>query len=60
MIPSAGVDKTLVEPGIIPLEYRLEVSEAMQGQRPNSRIEDERGIWKRPPMDFNSYRRWYD
>jgi polyphosphate kinase len=60
LIPSAGVDKTLVEPGIIRLEYRLEVSQAMQAQRPNSRIEDERRIWKRPPMESNSYRRWYD
>ncbi len=58
MIPD--VEKAMVESGIILLKYWLDVSEAEQTRRLESRIDDGRKIWKLSPMDLESYRRWYD
>jgi polyphosphate kinase 2 (PPK2 family) len=38
----------------------MEVSEAEQTRRLESRIDDGRKIWKLSPMDLKSYSRWYD
>jgi polyphosphate kinase 2 len=58
MLPS--VEKALIESGIILVKYWLEVSEAEQTRRLESRIDDGRKIWKLSPMDLKSYSRWYD
>ncbi len=55
-----GVEKAIVESGVILLKYWLEVSEAEQTARLKSRIDDGRKIWKLSPMDLKSYSRWYD
>jgi polyphosphate kinase 2 len=55
-----AVEKAIVDSGIILLKYWLEVSEAEQTRRLQSRIEDGRKIWKLSPMDLKSYSRWYD
>ncbi len=55
-----AVEKTVVNSGIILLKYWLEVSEAEQQRRLESRIDDDRKIWKLSPMDLRSYRHWYD
>ena len=54
------VEKAFVESGIILIKYWLEVGEAEQTRRLESRIEDGRKIWKLSPMDLESYSRWYD
>jgi polyphosphate kinase 2 len=54
------VEKAMVESGIILLKYWMEVSEAEQTRRLESRIDDGRKIWKLSPMDLESYSRWYD
>jgi polyphosphate kinase 2 len=54
------VEKAIVDSGIILLKYWLEVSEAEQTRRLESRIDDARKIWKLSPMDLKSYGRWYD
>ena len=53
-------EKLMVESGIILLKYWLEVGEAEQTRRLESRIDDGRKIWKLSPMDLKSYSRWYD
>jgi len=58
MVP--GVEKAIVESGIILLKYWLEVSREEQTRRLEGRIEDGRKIWKLSPMDLKSYSRWYD
>src|SRR6478672_1641625 len=58
MIP--GVEKAIVEDGIILLKYWLEVSPEEQTRRLEARIEDGRKLWKLSPMDLKSYSRWYD
>jgi polyphosphate kinase len=55
-----GVEKAIVDSGVILLKYWLEVSEQEQTHRLKSRIDDERKIWKLSPMDLKSYSRWYD
>jgi polyphosphate kinase 2 len=55
-----GVEKAIVESGIILLKYWLEVSKGEQKRRMESRIDDGRKIWKLSPMDLKSYRHWYD
>ena len=55
-----GVEKAMVESGIILLKYWLEVSMEEQTRRLEARIEDGRKIWKLSPMDLKSYSRWYD
>src|SRR3954471_122249 len=55
-----GVEKAIIESGVILLKYWLEVSEEEQTARLKSRIDDGRKIWKLSPMDLKSYSRWYD
>jgi len=57
---TAPVERAITESGIILLKYWLEVSEAEQTRRLESRIDDGRKIWKLSPMDLKSYSRWYD
>src|SRR5271163_3979155 len=58
MVP--GVEKAIIESGIVLLKYWLEVSPEEQTRRLYARIEDPRKIWKLSPMDLKSYNRWYD
>jgi polyphosphate kinase 2 len=58
MVP--GVEKAIVESGIILLKYWLEVSPQEQTRRLEGRINDGRKIWKLSPMDLESYSRWFD
>ena len=55
-----GVEKAIVDSGIILIKYWLEVSMEEQTRRLESRIDDGRKIWKLSPMDLKSYGRWYD
>jgi polyphosphate kinase len=58
MIP--GVEKAIVDDGIILLKYWLEVSPEEQTRRLEARIDDGRKIWKLSDMDLKSYSRWFD
>ena len=55
-----GVEKAMVDDGILLLKYWLEVSADEQTRRLESRIHDPRKIWKLSDMDLKSYSRWYD
>jgi polyphosphate kinase len=55
-----GVEKAMVDDGILLLKYWLEVSPDEQTRRLKSRINDPRKIWKLSDMDLKSYSRWYD
>jgi polyphosphate kinase len=55
-----GVEKAMVDSGIILLKYWLEVSPEEQTKRLEDRINDGRKIWKLSPMDLKSYSRWDD
>jgi polyphosphate kinase len=55
-----AVERAIIDSGIILLKYWMEVSEAEQTRRLESRIDDGRKIWKLSPMDLKSYSRWYD
>jgi polyphosphate kinase 2 len=55
-----GVEKAMVDSGILLLKYWLEVSPDEQTRRLKSRIDDPRKIWKLSDMDLKSYSRWYD
>jgi polyphosphate kinase 2 len=55
-----GVEKAIVESGVILLKYWLEVSPEEQTRRLEARINDGRKIWKLSPMDLKSYSCWYD
>jgi polyphosphate kinase 2 (PPK2 family) len=55
-----GVEKAIVESGVILLKYWLEVGEKEQTRRLEARMQDGRKIWKLSPMDLLSYSRWYD
>jgi polyphosphate kinase 2 len=54
------VEKAIIDSGVILLKYWLEVSEAEQTRRLESRIDDGRKIWKLSPMDLKSYSHWYE
>ena len=58
MVP--GVEKAIVDSGVILLKYWLEVSPEEQTRRIESRVTDLRKIWKLSPMDLKSYNRWFD
>jgi polyphosphate kinase len=58
MIP--GVEKTIVDDGIVLLKYWLEVSSEEQTRRLEARIDDGRKIWNLSDMDLKSYSRWDD
>jgi len=55
-----GVERAMVDSGIILLKYWLEVGEAEQTKRLQARVDDPRKIWKLSDMDLKSYTRWYD
>jgi len=55
-----GVEKAMVDSGIILLKYWLEVSADEQTRRLKSRMDDPRKVWKLSGMDLKSYGRWYD
>ena len=55
-----GVEKTMVDSGIVLLKYWLEVSADEQTRRLKRRIDDPRKVWKLSDMDLKSYSRWYD
>src|SRR6202034_635384 len=55
-----AVERAIIDSGIILLKYWMEVSEAEQTRRLESRIDDGRKTWKLSPMDLKSYSRWYD
>jgi len=58
MVP--GVEKAIIESGIVLLKYWLEVSPEEQTRRLEARIDDGRKIWKLSDMDLKSYSRWFD
>jgi polyphosphate kinase len=53
-----GIEKGMVDSGIILLKYWLEVSPEEQTRRIVSRIKDLRKIWKLSPLDVESYTKW--
>ena len=55
-----GVEKAIVESGVILLKYWLEVGPKEQTKRLEARIDDDRKIWKLSKMDLESYSRWDD
>jgi len=55
-----GMERTIVDSGIMLLKYWLEVSEQEQTRRLEARINDGRKIWKLSDMDLKSYSRWHD
>ena len=55
-----GVERAIVDSGIVLLKYWLEVSADEQTRRLESRIDDPRKVWKLSDMDLKSYSRWYD
>ena len=54
------VERAIVDSGINLIKYWLEVSPKEQTRRLESRVEDQRKVWKLSPMDLKSYSRWYD
>ena len=54
-----GIEKAMIDSGIILIKYWLEVSPDEQTRRLQSRIDDPRKIWKLSDMDLKSYSRWY-
>jgi polyphosphate kinase 2 len=58
MIP--GIEKSIIEEGIILLKYWLEVGPEEQTRRLEARIDDRRKTWKLSDMDLKSYSRWFD
>jgi polyphosphate kinase 2 len=55
-----GVERAMVDSGIILVKYWLEVSADEQTRRLESRIHDPRKIWKLSDMDVESYTCWDD
>ncbi|MFL5332221.1 MAG: polyphosphate kinase 2 [Geminicoccaceae bacterium] len=55
-----GIERELVNNGIILLKYFLDVSQDEQRRRFEARIEDPIKHWKLSPMDVESVRRWWD
>jgi polyphosphate kinase len=58
MLP--GIERVMVDSGILLFKYWLEVSPEEQTRRLESRIDDPRKIWKLSDLDLKSYSRWYD
>ena len=56
----AGVERAIVDSGILLIKYWLEVTPEEQTRRLKDRIDDGRKIWKLSPMDLSSYSRWFD
>jgi len=55
-----GIERAMIDSGIILLKYWLEVSPDEQTRRLEARIDDGRKIWKLSDMDLKSYRCWDD
>ncbi len=55
-----GVEKAIIDSGVILIKYWLEVSPEEQTRRLEARIDDGRKLWKLTGMDLKSYSRWYD
>ncbi|MFN2250748.1 MAG: polyphosphate kinase 2 [Anaerolineae bacterium] len=55
-----GVERFVVDSGIVLLKYWLEVSEEEQRRRLKARIHDGRKTWKLSPIDIESAGRYYD
>ena len=55
-----GVEKAMVDSGILLFKYWLEVGPDEQTRRLQNRIDDTRKIWKLSDMDLRSYQRWFD
>jgi polyphosphate kinase 2 (PPK2 family) len=55
-----GVEKAMVDSGIILIKYWLEVSNDEQARRFQARIDDPLRQWKLSPIDLPSRSRWYD
>ena len=55
-----GIERAIVDSGVVLLKYWLEVSAEEQTRRLEARIDDGRKIWKLTDMDLKSYSRWYD
>ena len=55
-----GVEKAIIESGVMLLKYWLEVNPREQTRRLTERNDDPRKIWKLSPMDLQSYTRWDD
>ena len=55
-----GVERAMVDNGIILVKYWLEVSPDEQTRRLEGRIHDPRKVWKLTDMDLKSYGRWDD
>ena len=55
-----GVERAMVDNGILLLKYWLEVGADEQTRRLESRINDPRKIWKLSDLDLLSYTRWDD
>ena len=55
-----GVEKAMVDSGILMFKYWLEVGQDEQTRRLENRIHDPRKIWKLSDMDLKSYTHWYD
>ena len=55
-----GVEKAMIDSGILLFKYWLEVSPDEQTRRLQSRIDDPRKIWKLSELDLLSYSRWND
>ena len=60
LLLTPGVEKAMVDSGIILVKYWLEVGADEQTRRLESRIDDPRKVWKLTDMDLKSYSRWYD
>jgi polyphosphate kinase 2 len=55
-----GVEREMVDSGIILIKYWLEVGPDEQTRRLEGRIDDPRKVWKLSDMDLKSYSRWFD
>jgi polyphosphate kinase 2 len=55
-----GVEKAMVDSGIILIKYWLEVGPDEQTRRLKGRIDDPRKVWKLSDMDLKSYSHWFD
>jgi polyphosphate kinase 2 len=55
-----GVERAMVDSGIILIKYWLDVSPDEQTRRLRGRINDPRKVWKLSDMDVKSYKRWDD
>ncbi len=55
-----GVEKAIIDSGIILIKYWLEVGDEEQARRMRARIDDPRKTWKLSPMDVESFAKWDD